>query len=47
MLIERKADVNLANKSGQTPLHVAQSAKVAAALLSANCECTAVNRVRP
>ena len=38
LLLERNADVNVANKSGQTPLHVAQSEEVAQALLDAECE---------
>ena len=33
LLLEQNADVNIANRSGQTPLHVAQSEEVSQALL--------------
>lgn len=46
LLVEKSADVNIANKSGQTPLHVAQTPEVADALLDAGCDVYATNKVR-
>ena len=46
LLLENQADVNLANKSGQTPLHVAQTPEVAEALIEADCDTDAKNKVR-
>jgi ankyrin repeat protein len=46
LLLEKNADVNIANKSGQTPLHVAQTPEIANALLDADCDVYATNKVR-
>jgi ankyrin repeat protein len=46
LLLEKKADVDIANKSGQTPLHVAQTPEIARALLDGGCDVYATNKVR-
>lgn len=46
MLLEKSADANIPNKSGQTPLHVAQTPEIAKALLDAGCDEYATNKVR-
>ena len=46
MLLEKNADANVANRSGQTPLHVAQTPEIANALLDAGCDEHATNKVR-
>ena len=46
LLIDRSADINLPNKTGQTPLHVAQSPEVAQVLMDAHCHVDGQNTVR-
>jgi ankyrin repeat protein len=46
LLLEKRADTDVANKSGQTPLHVAQTPEIAQALLDAGCDVYATNKVR-
>ena len=46
LLLKKSADANIPNKSGQTPLHVAQTPEVAGALLDAGCDEYATNKVR-
>ena len=38
-------DTNVQNKSGQSPLHVAQNVAVAEALVNANCDTAMTNQV--
>ena len=46
LLLEKSADTDIANKSGQTPLHVAQTPEIAQALLDAGCDIYAAIKVR-
>ena len=46
MLLEGKADPNVADKRGDTPLHLCKSSKLMATLLTAGAEPNATNQVK-
>ena len=47
MLLEGKANPNVANKDGDTPLHLCESSELMAALLNAGADPNATNQVKP